>query len=197
MIKYIIIILIYTSVIFSQEKQNSVLLLDSTNTSESNVNVYFGIRDEIIIMFGNLENKNVVKTDFPINIHVLCGLKFLKYFKIEVRLGLIYVFDDFSGYDGGIYMLTHLFKTNIFTEVGIERFHNIGSSHGGSFSGGNITLLCFGIGYNTSKNFNLDISYCIPDKRKIGIDEVIGFRQTYDKVVNGLLRVGFQYSFIF
>ena len=180
MIKYIIIILIYTSVIFSQEKQNSVLLLDSTNTSESNVNVYFGIRDEIIIMFGNLENKNVVKTDFPINIHVLCGLKFLKYFKIEVRLGLIYVFEDLGGNDGGIYMLT-----NFFTEAGIERFHNIGSLHGRSFSGGDITFLCFGIGYNTSKNFNLDISYCIPNKRKIGIDEIIGFQQTYDKVVNG------------
>ena len=70
-------------------------------------------------------------------------------------------------------------------------------------TGGKFVFYALGLGYNASRNFNMEILYSIPNNSnnvyaKSPAEDYGGTPgQFYDKKINGLIRLGFQYSFIF
>ena len=181
------------------------------NKNKNAVNFELGIRDELAFMFANLYNyrtgsSNYINTSTPLNLHLSVGFSFLENYKIDFRFGLLFVYEDYYGLDKGIFLESKLFKNNFYGVLGIDFFSNGGNAHGVtvySQSGGNITSLCFGIGYSTSKNFNIDLTYYLLLNKVYGYNYVAYddngnyINRHYDKINYGVLTLGFQYSFIF
>ncbi len=216
MLKVIFTFLIFTTLFFCQETQTNSLIFNgisdinqSPSDDQSNVNFELGLRDEIAFQYTKLYNyrdgySNYTKSAFlPINLHLAAGLRFSEYYKIDFRIGIIYVFEDFSGIDKGIFLQANLFKSNFYGTLGIDFFNNCREAHGimvYSESGGDITSFCFGIGYNLSKHFDLEVSYYLPTNKVYGYNQVnygAIHIQRYEKINNGLLIIGFQYNFLF
>ena len=210
--KYVILILIFTSIIFSQERQNSVLQIDSGGSSESNsksIIPEFGIRIESMIMSLNVENNNWTTT-LPLNIEMIQGINFLKYYKANIRFGIIPVstnlradFDDFNFvFEVGGFFQANLFKSNIYGIIGLNMITTNGNdySHGHNIPSnkGSILFYNFGLGYNISEHVSFDLMYSIPNSKKYGHIEYPSFPdQNYDKIVYRIVNIGFQYTFIF
>ena len=209
--KYVILILIYTSIIYSQEKQSSVLQSDSVDTSESNFLVFLGIRDEFLMMSVNVDNnyKNVFFS--PFSIHVVEGVNLWEYYKIFFKFGILTASNqlpnDFHiGYDWGIFFHTNLFKSNFYSVIGYDFMYSSGED-GGHGSGvleptsnnAGINSYCIGLGYETPTNFSIDIMYHIPNKKVFGYDEyphAFTPATYYNKFVYGIINIGFQYTFL-
>ncbi len=106
--------------------------------------------------------------------------------------------EDFWGFNYGIFLQANLFKTKFYVIIGVDYFNNVGTGHNTAFAGGDFAFISFGIGYSSSENFNIDITYHIPNKQKFGIDRAgdVSSYIWFDKIDYGLLKVGFQYSFI-
>jgi hypothetical protein len=196
MMKTLMFILLIPVLLFGQE--NKTL---PQNGFEASTNFELGIRDDFIIMHGRYFNRDEVSSGIPFNLHLAAGVRFLKHYKADLRFGFnVPSGGDFEGSDAGIYLLADLFNTDLFATSGID-FFSVGSiSHGSASNAGGslITFYCFGIGYNTSENFELDIIYYVPDHKTYGQDASWGPNaETIYRTVNGLFRIGFQYSFIF
>jgi hypothetical protein len=216
MLKPFVLIILFSTLLSGQEKYNSNLFTEdnsiSTRLSDTigNSNFELGIRDETAIMFTNLYNNRMGTTDYiktiflPLNFHLTAGYSFAEKFKIDVRAGILYIYEDYYGIDTGIYFEADLLKTNLYGIVGINYFINGGESHGVSVyseSGGNTTSLCLGSGYHLSKYFDLDLNYYFPFNKVYGYDNVVGYDpdtyynfERYDKINNGVLRMGVQYT---
>ncbi len=184
----------------SQNKNDISPSLNKTG----NVNFEIGLRDELVLMFVNEHNFSVNRTEntlqlfLPINLHLCAGVEFLDHYKIDIRFGLLFVYEDFSGLDEGIFFQGDLFD-RIYGTAGADFFYDTPNSHNGGGSGGNFILYGIGLGYKTSDNFNIDMMFYLPDKKVFGFDRDNSYSpaQTYNKVNNGLVKLGFQYSFIF
>ena len=210
----------FFEIIFCQEKQNYRSgnshfqtntinhVTDSSvdNKSESEMSFTFGIRDELIFMSVNIRNNQTNAMFLPINIHLIQGIRFLKYFNISFIVGLLAfsydLNDDFDpGFDWGIFSKTKLFQTNIYAIIGIDFLSNNSSGgHGVTYlstDNGAITLYCFGLGFEVSKNFSFDISHYVPQNTTFEYVTDIYHNLTYDKKLYGMTKFGFQYSFIF
>ena len=175
------------------------------------INIELGIRDEVAVIFANYYNykngsSNYINTFLPLNLHLSIGFSFLEKYKIDFRIGLLLLYEDYIGIDKGIFLESKIFKSNFYGVLGIDFFSNGGNAHGVqvySESGGNVTSLCLGVGYSTSRHFNIDLMYYLPFNKVYGYNYVAydyngnhnGRR--YDKINNGVLTLGFQYSFIF
>ncbi len=164
-----------------------------------------GIRDEFIIMLSkeyNVESNRVesmLNYTAPVNLHLSAGLGFLDHYKIDFRIGLTTVDENFWGLDEGIYFEGDIIG-KIYGMVGIDFFYDNGSSHNSAESGGSFKFYSLGLGCKASKNFSLDLSYCIPNEKIYGYNintSYFPFTQTYNMVNNGLIKLGCQYSFIF
>jgi hypothetical protein len=180
---------------------------------QESIDLHFelGIRDESIFMFANLYKgqgvnaaNSIESIRVPINFHLTLGLSFLDYFKIDIRTGIMVAFEDFYGYDEGIFLNVYPFKTDFFAAAGIDIMHNSGEEHGTadySISGGSATFYCLGLGYSVSRHFDIDLMYYIPNDRVFGFNNVIIYETNtwkhFDKIDYGLLAIGVQYSFIF
>jgi hypothetical protein len=175
------------------------------------INVELGIRDEVAVMFANYYNykngnSNHINTFLPLNLHLSIGFRFLENYKIDFRIGLLLLYEDYVGIDKGIFLETKLFKSNYYGVLGVDFFSNGGNAHGVavySESGGDVTSLCFGLGYSTSRHFNIDLMYYLPFNKVYGYNYVAyDYNENYtgkryDKINNGVITLGFQYSFIF
>ena len=175
---------------------------------EHNVKYELAIRDELIFLFNREYNnvemrmKNNIKFVLPFNLHIVAGIKFLNQYKIDFRFGFIADQDYILGFEEGIFFKAKLFNTNYFGTAGVYFFNNSLASDGITETGGEFTFYCIGLGYETSQNFSLDITYCFPGGNKVYAKEPtaiygIGGGQFFDKSIGGLMRIGFQYSFIF
>ncbi len=198
----------YTSIIFSQEKQNYVLQLDSRIIPEINsksIIPEIDIRFESMIMAVKIENKNIASI-FPLNMQVTQGIKFLKYYKAKLRFGIIpgstKLPDDFNlVFEVGLFFQATLLKSNIYGIVGVNLITNNGNdfSHGTGpviEHEGSILFYSLGLGYEISKHLSLDLMYSIPNNKKFGhVDDYIA-NQSYNKFVNGIITIGIQYTFI-
>ncbi len=179
--------------------------LDDSISNE--VNFELGIGSNLILMFVNKydsQNKaveNSIKPSF-LDIFFSVGFRFHQYYNINFRFGFDEIYEDFGGFNGGIFFESGLFASNIFGILGIDFYNNIGNSHNTSESGGNFIFYCLGAGYRVSNNFTLNLMYWLPNKKVFGTntvykdDSIISY-ESYDKINHGLVRIGFQYSFIF
>jgi len=172
------------------------------------LDVEFGIRDEAAVLFASYYNyksgiSSQVETSFPLNLHFYIGFMFFERYKLYFRTGILYLYEDYSGRDNGIYGEVKLFNSNFYGITGINFFSNSGEGHGVmvySDASGEITSLCFGLGFAPQGHLSLDIMYYAPLNKSYGYNYVIVdpsgniSRQRYDKVTKGLLVLGFQYS---
>lgn len=218
MIKFLLIIILTTPLIFGQLqidcKKGNLEPIKNLNSSASlnlNNGIHFelGIRDELILMqaneFSSQDRKfeNKVKLLLPYNFHLTAGIRFLRYYKIDYRLGILAAQDYILGIDEGLYFQTSLPNSEFYGVIGLDFFNNNLASDGMTETGGKFILYCFGLGYEASRNFNMEILYSIPNNSNRIYAEspaadyggIPG--QFYDKKINGLIRLGFQYSFIF
>lgn len=180
----------------------------TNKAKEIDLSFSIGLRDEFIYMNANLYNylgggsSNVAEINLlPINLHIAVGLSFLKIYKIEFRTGIMAVYEDFMGTESGIFLQANLFHSNFYGTAGFDLFSNGGGAHGVmvySESGGDINFLCLGGGLNTSKHFEIDLIYYFPLNKSFGFNQVNSYpiSQRYDKIVNGVIKLGFQYTFI-
>ena len=175
------------------------------NLSTNNNRFELGVGNSLILMFVKTYNykkngmENTIKANF-IDIHLSAGFRFLQYYKIDFRFGYYLVYENFGGPNEGIFLQRYLFNTNIYGIAGIDFFKNIGNSHNSAESGGNFIFTCLGLGYNGTKNFSLEMIYWIPNKKVFGTNYVFGTNGSvsyYNMINNGLLGIGFQWSFIF
>ena len=205
--KYVILILIYTSIIFGQAKQNSVLQLDSVIISELNstsIIPEIDIRYESMIMFTNIENNNITSI-FPLNLEVNQEIKFLKYYKASLRFGIITGStkfpDDFNlVFEVGLFFRASLLKSNIYGIIGVNMLTNNGNdfSHGTGpvIEHNGLTFYNAGLGYMVSEHWSFDVMYSIPNNKKFGHVYDYIENKSYDKFVNGIITIGYQYTFI-
>ncbi|HED05600.1 MAG TPA: hypothetical protein ENI61_02815 [Ignavibacteria bacterium] len=201
--------------IFYQPGNN--IILSKVFNKNSDIKFELGIRDELIMMFakvysyekGKISNTveyayNVFPVRYniyPLNFHLTLGLSFSKYYKIDFRFGITAVYVDFTGIDEGIFFKANFFEQKFYGTAGVDFFQNAGFGHNLSESWGNFTFLCLGFGYNISRNFIIDLIYYYPTSKVYGNNQVSNYPESgytnYNKVVNGLIKLGFQYSFIF
>jgi hypothetical protein len=184
--------------------------LDTVTREDSKENLHFefGIRDELIFMFSNEFNsqnmkfENSIKFLLPFNFHLTAGLRFLRHYKIDFRFGILAANDYIFGFDDGFYLQSGLPNSKFYGVIGVDFFNNNLASDGTTETGGNFIFYCFGLGYETSGNFSIDIIYSFPSGNKVYAKEPAGLYggipgQFYYKRMNGLIRLGFQYSFNF
>jgi len=168
------------------------------------VKIELGIRDEVIHMYTKLYdyssiNESIIQAGaLPINFHLTAGLRLFENYKLDYRIGLMYVYEDFYGIDKGLFLQADLFKS-FYGTVGIDFINNGGDAHGVTIysgAGGKTTFYCFGLGYNLSKHFTMDLMYYYPKDKVFGynIDNMTGKR--YDKIDNGCIVLGIQYCLI-
>jgi hypothetical protein len=177
--------------------------------TKNNLHFALGIRDELILMPENSYSFETNKEGFafrtflPFNLHLCAGIRFYKYYKVDLRFGLIASADvNYWGFDEGIFFSMLLFNSHFYGTAGIDFFNDYGEGHNSAFSGGNFTFYCLGLGYETSTHFDFDLVYYIPNKEVYGYDINTGYGnppygQTHNKKNYGLITLGFQYSFIF
>ena len=159
-----------------------------------------GIRDELDLMLVKYRAGNSIEFGIlPINIHLTTGVRFLEHYKIDIRYGIMVIYEDFEGFDIGIFLQYNLFSSNFYGSLGIDYFNAIGSSHNSGSTGGSFTFYCLGLGYNVSKHFNLDLMYCFPNEKVFAYYQSDFFSQYqgFNEIDNGLIKIGFQYSFLF
>jgi hypothetical protein len=216
--KFFLLIIAFPSLLFGQinTQHNQSKLFDNLSFRESldtvtredlkeNLHFELGIRDELIFMLSNEFNsedrkfENTIKLLLPYNFHLTAGVKFLRYYKIDFRFGILAANDYVFGFDEGLYFQAGLPNSKFYWVIGVDFFNNNLASDGNTWTGGNFTFYCFGLGYESSKNFSIDILYSFPSGNKVYAKEPsfkMGGRY-YEKKINGLIRLGFQYSFIF
>jgi len=179
----------------------------SNLSAKNNVRFELGIGDEETYLYANADAKNMLKIGIPVNIHLYLGLNFLKHYKLDFRYGILYAYEDFFGFDAVIFFKSNLFHSNFYGKIGADFFSNIGSGAHGvvvyTDDSGEVTFLCLGLGYNMSKQFNLDITYYLPFINRVYGYEIVNnylngylVSQKYDNVAKSLFSLGFQYSFI-
>ncbi len=211
--KYILTVLSFSLLLFAQEKSaldlheisglSSAIFKVNYETAGTEVDQFrfeIGIRDELFLMFAKVANSdnsgviNTMETGFaPINFHALAGLSFLETYRIYFQYGYSYVFEDFSGYDGGIFFNAN-FYAGFYGTAGIDFFSKSGSSHGLSTSDKkNFTFYCAGLGYQFSNHFSLDLTYYIPNNKVFGYNVNPYDYEYINKVNKGILKLGFEY----
>jgi hypothetical protein len=217
MMKFFLLVILTASLVFGQaqadgkytylekiKSTNSFVLLSLNNE----LNFELGINDELILMLANEFNthdgkfKNTIKFLLPYNFHITAGVRFLRYYKIDYRFGILAAQDYVLGIDEGLYFQAGLPNSKIYGVIGVDFFNNNLASDGITETGGNFTFYSFGLGYEASENFSVDIMYSFPGGNKIYAREPAGLYGDapglfYYKKINGLIRLGFQYSFIF
>lgn len=189
----ILIILLLASAALCQEIKN-----DSSNPADAHLQL--GIKNEMIMMFNQTLNSGT-ELSLPLNIHGTAGFSFLEDYKIDYRVGLMYIYEDYNGIDQGIFFEARLFK-KLYGTVGFDWINIEGNAHGVmtySETRGKTKYLVFGFGYSSSRNLKFDLSWYAP------LDKIYGYNQVnnvtpvvrYEKINNGLIALGIQYSFIF
>jgi hypothetical protein len=222
MFKYFFILFLTSSILFGVKKDvpDSIITKESFLTErqiiDSNyVHFELGIRDQIGLMFientssNRTSSQDIKKMFYPMNLHLSIGISFLKCCKIDIRAGLIMVQDKFNDvdpeygvFDAGMFFQINILKTKLYGITGFDVLITPSSPHGTStFSegGGDVSSICFGCGYKLTKNFDIDLMYYYPLVNWIGysVDNLNPSRIRTEKIVNGLIILGFQYSFIF
>jgi hypothetical protein len=202
MIKLLILVFIISSLLLGQ-----VDAIKISNNSGTSANFEFGIRDEAIVIFSNESDeydypiyKNEVKFLLPINLHLSAGIRFLKQYKIDFRFGIITNTDYIFGLEEGLFFKADLFNTTFFGTAGIDFFNNSLANGGTTNPHGKFTFYFIGLGYETSRNFDFDIMYGFPAGNRVyatGPALAVYGGQIFEKKINGLFKLGFQYSFIF
>jgi hypothetical protein len=200
--KYLLTILIFSSFVFARNNSGYYYCNKAGETAASHQNTLkfeIGIRDEFYTMFLNFNtlksthHKSDIRSSYwPFNLHLTTGLEFLNTYKIYIKSGIALVYDDFGGFDGGIFGDIKL-TGGFWISTGID-FFSVSSSGHGTFSNSADSYLfyCIGAGYHILNNFKADITYYIPDKK------VLGHNAYYEVTENeGMLGFGFEYIFSF
>lgn len=183
----------------------STTILSDSGLEQSNEFAFeLGIRDELDMMFANIYDyksttaSNTLESGlFPINFHLTGGIVYAENYKVYFIYGFTNILEDFQGFDGGIFLQAN-FYSQFYGVGGIDFFSKMGSSHGLSSSPKkNYTFYCLGAGFKFSGHFNIDLIYYIPDEKVFGYDVNPESYSYYNKINNGIIKLGFEYIISF
>jgi hypothetical protein len=166
--------------------------------NNSNLKLEFGLRDEFTYLNTNMERGGYY---LPVNFHLTAGVRIFDKFKLDYRIGIMLIQDDFLGIDRGLFLQADLFNTGFYAALGID-FMNNDAEKGAEMTYWEFqpetTFYCFGFGYNINKHFNFDLMYYTP-KNKTYEYTIEKFDNNYrhDKIEYGCVVLGFQYSLFF
>src|ERR1035437_5775479 len=166
--------------------------------TSSNVKLELGLRDEFIYMNTNIERGGYY---LPVNFHLTAGIRLFEKYKLDYRIGIMLIQDDFLGIDRGLFFQADLFNTGFYAALGID-FMNNDAEKGAEMTYWEFqpetTFYCFGIGYNINKHFNFDLMYYAP-KNKVYTYYIEKFynNQRTDKIEYGCIVLAIQYSLFF
>ena len=183
----------FSSLLFAQEnlsKKSDSSYTVSQTKSEYDTIFEIGIKDEIIIT----ENQSSGPSLY--NIHLILGFSFLKYYKVDMKMGFMAIKRNFTGMNEGIFFKADIFKTNIYIVTGIDIFSMMGQLPYGLDSG---VFFYYGLGieYNVSRRFSLDAMYYIPGSREIVYHDLFNSEANETTINHNLISIGFQISFMF
>jgi len=188
-VKYLAYLLFVISIM------NSRLVGQGTS---SNVKLELGLSDEFIYMNTNIERGGYY---LPVNFHLTAGIRLFEKYKLDYRIGIMLIQEDFLGIDRGLFFQADLFNTGFYAAVGID-FMNNDAEKGAEMSYWEFqpqtTFYCFGFGYNINKHFNFDLMYYTP-KNKVYSYTIEKFynNQRTDKIEYGCIVLAIQYSLFF
>jgi hypothetical protein len=171
---------------------NSYLLGQETN---SNVKLELGLREEFIY----LNTKSYHGGYYPpVNFHVTAGIRLFEKYKLDYRIGIMLIQEDFLGLDQGLFFQADIFNTGFYATLGID-FMNNNAEKGAEMTYWEFhpqtTYYCFGFGYNLNKHFNFDLMYYTPKNKVYSyIIDKFGNNQRYDSIEYGCIVIAIQYS---
>jgi hypothetical protein len=183
------------SLLFVISIMNSCLYGQDTN---SKVKLELGLRDEFIYLNSNTKRSGYF---LPLNFHLSAGIRLFEKYKLDYRIGIMLIQDDFLGIDRGLFFQADLFNTGFYAVLGID-FMNNNAEKGGEMTYWEFhpetTFYCFGLGCNINKHFNFDLMYYTP-KNKVYSYTIDKFynNQRSEKVEYGCIVLAFQYSLFF
>jgi hypothetical protein len=170
------------------------ILINLTTKSQS---LKIGLRYEPGILFVEQNNKgDILPAIFSISGNIL--VEPLEWFNIEVRPGMLFISEEYSGFDIGLFARLKILPTRFYLITGLNNHSNKGSVHN-SAGGYDIEMLfkSIGIGYQFGHKFNIDIMYYwTTDKNYAYTRETdwLTYSRIINKQMNGILKIGFNLS---
>jgi len=117
---------------------------------------------------------------------------------IEIRPGLVFVGEDYSGFEFGLFSRFKILPTSLYLIAGINNHSNKGynNNSGGSYDK-NMLYKSIGIGYNFDPKFNIDVTYYwTSDKNFAYVKETdwLTYSKIIDKQMKGIIKIGLNLS---
>ncbi len=170
--------------------------LNSINKFKSkyDINIVLGIRDEMFFIPNSSFNSSII----PENIHLTFGIRILELAKVYGKVGIMGIYNDFGGgIDYGLFLQVNILKTSLYGTIGIDYSGLFGQlPHGLNYGNeGSLKCFCFGVGYETSKHFEMDVIYYVPSSKIVVSRDFANFYDL-EQINRGFVGLGFQYSFI-
>jgi hypothetical protein len=171
--------------------------------SNNGIHFELGIREEFIKLYSNVtsyHNSNNLIGFIPFNFHLNIAVGSPENFLLNFRFGPMGVYDDFYGLDWGLFFNKYISNSHYYGTIGLDDFFDVGTGHNFSESRAWIPFITLGAGYTFLKDFDIDAIYYFPLKKVYG-----HYQEEYSSTpyivhtmkVNGLIKLGIQYSFIF
>ncbi|MEE9430121.1 MAG: hypothetical protein V3V16_03710 [Melioribacteraceae bacterium] len=107
----------------------------------------------------------------------------------QFRPGFIISKNNYEGFELGGYIGYKILNTKLHSQVGINYHFNSSVDGNSGGSGQTIALVGFGVGYQISKTFSIDISYHHPIKKKYGSFGYPDFHQRHN--IERIIELGF------
>lgn len=170
------------------------LIMNNVSTSQTGK---IGLRFEPGISFTELKGKSeIVPIIFSISGNIL--FEPTEWFNLEVRPGILYMDDDYSGFEIGLFARFKLLPSRIYLITGINNHSNKSfAENSGSGSGKNILYKSIGIGYRIFSTTYIDLTYYwTADKDYASVRETDGltYLRIINKQMNGILKIGINLS---
>ena len=175
----------------------ALLIFISTNLITNSQSLKVGLRYEPGVLFVEQDNKgNILPAIFSLSGNIL--VEPIEWFNLEIRPGMLFVSEEYSGYDIGLFARLKILPTHFYLITGLNNHSNKGSAHN-SAGGYDIEMLfkSIGIGYQFGHRFNIDIMYYwTTDKNYAYIRETdwLTYSRIIYKQMNGILKIGFNLS---
>lgn len=143
-----------------------------------------------------IETKNIT-SDSPFSFYLSGRINYSKYLGLEIRPGIIFGGDEYTGFELGILLRYKFWQDKMFAAGGVNFHFNGGSGHG-TFFATDETFMFYGLnlGINLNKSFAFIASfYILPQKEFLYQEYNWDAFNYYDYTLKSVLKLGFDFTF--
>lgn len=175
----------------------SLLIFILTNLVTNSQSLKVGLRYEPGILFVEQNNKgDILPAIFSISGNIL--VEPIEWFNIEVRSGMLFISEEYSGFEIGLFARLKILPTHVYLITGLNNHSNKSSANnsGGSY-GIEMLYKSIGIGYQFGSKFNIDIMYYWTANKNFAYTretDWLTYSRIINKQMNGILKLGFNLS---